>query len=170
MGKLTSYGHDKGLIRCREVVEAAFEAGVQHVVFWGMSEANIHRRDPNEIAHLFSLLKKELRYRLARHEQFRFRIIGSWPEYSTDAELKRLVEELEQRSACYEARQFTVLFVYSGKSELRDAFLRAVASGKPVNETAQECLAWTSFSARSRPNRPHRRERRSTPLGLPAPA
>lgn len=145
LGKLASFGHERGMDRAREVVEAAFDFGIRHVVFWGGSELNLQKRDKSEVAFLFSLLKKELKERLKSGEQTRFRLIGSWQKYTSDTEIGELAKELANKTAEFNDRQFTILLGYSGKSELLEAMQSLVNLGAPVDEAAVRSVLWTGF-------------------------
>ncbi|KKW14060.1 MAG: Isoprenyl transferase [Parcubacteria group bacterium GW2011_GWA2_50_10b] len=122
-------GHTRGLFNCRSITRAAFERGVTHVVLWAASELNLYRRPPNEIMHIFRLLKHELRSRLKNPEEIGFHLCGDWRRFTQDQELFMLADEVQEKSARYTKQQLTVLFGYSGRAELVDAIKKLSASG-----------------------------------------
>lgn len=91
------WGHISGVMNSRAIARAAFEQGVEHVVFWAASEANLRDRPREEIAHLVTLLKRELRRRLEESEEAAFHLCGAWDKILPDSELADLVRALEKR-------------------------------------------------------------------------
>lgn len=143
-GHSTQVGHTYGLFNCRRIADAAFARGVKHVVLWAASESNLHRRDPRETKHIFRLLRKELLYRSKQASQVKvgFHLCGAWQEANSDPELVELVEEAHRRTASHE-KHLTVLFGYSGITELVFAAERAAQAGVITKETIRRHL-WTS--------------------------
>lgn len=124
LGKVGSFGHDQGVIRCIENIQAAFQYGIRHVVFWGASYSNLVERPDEEVSHLVSLVKRELQRRITDddREQTRFRLIGHWREISwIDKELKDLVNQVEKLTARWTEKQFTILFGYDFRMDMEDA-------------------------------------------------
>lgn len=141
-GHSTQVGHIYGLFNCRRIANAAFEHSVEHVVLWVASESNLQKRNPREIKHLFRLLKKELLYRSKQASEIGFHLCGAWQEANSDPELIELVEEAHRRTATCE-KHLTVLFGYSGITELVSAAARAAQVGVVTKETIRKHL-WTS--------------------------
>ena len=137
-------GHTHGLLNCRLITRAAFELGVPHVVLWAASELNLYRRQPYEIKHIFRLLKRELRSRLEKTEEIGFHLCGAWQRFTQDERLAQLVREIHEKSAHHTKQQLTVLFGYSGRAELVDAFVRLSASGDEITEETIRKNLWTS--------------------------
>ena len=135
-------GHTYGLLNCRRIAKAAFERGVEHVVLWAASESNLHKRDPREIAFLFRLLKRELLYRSKRTDEIGFHLCGAWQEVNADLGLVELVEKAHRKTAAHE-KHLTVLFGYSGSTELVLAAEKAAQEGLVTKDSIREHL-WTS--------------------------
>ncbi len=76
--EIAKAAHTRGLANCRTIAQAAFDLGVQHVVLWGASESNLKKRDPQEIAFLYHLLKEELKYSAQEKPDYGFRLCGRW--------------------------------------------------------------------------------------------
>ncbi len=136
-------GHMRGLHNFTTIAEAAFKAGIHHVVLWGASESNLQNREPVEVAYLFALLKDELTRRLEGDEQVRFSLCGAWERYTTDDSLPALVREVESKTAAHTERHLTLLFGYSGITELVEATNRAAHVALPVCRESIEAQLWT---------------------------
>src|SRR3989344_2974204 len=133
-----SGAHERGLRTCREIIQAAFDAGVEHVVLWGASESNIQSRSSTEVYVLVDLLKNELRARIcdAGKEMTRFRICGNWRDYIRDLELDELITQAEKATAKYSCT-LTLLFCYSGETEVSEAYL-SILSGETTPEVLRD--------------------------------
>jgi len=125
-------GHTKGAENSRKIIHAAFEAGVEYVTFWAASELNLQKRESVEIRHLLKLLKEEINYRLKSSEEIRFRLIGNWQKYCQDPELQTLAEQLQNKTAEFTKKHLTILFGYSGRTELIEAFNKALDAKEKV--------------------------------------
>ncbi|MEZ4180689.1 MAG: undecaprenyl diphosphate synthase family protein, partial [Candidatus Doudnabacteria bacterium] len=53
-------GHEVGVERIFECIEAAFREGVEHVTVWTGSYSNLESRTAKEVAVLFMLMQKSL--------------------------------------------------------------------------------------------------------------
>lgn len=141
--RLDTTGHTAGLLNCRRIVRAAFEQGVQHVVLWASSDLNLQRRPPQEIAHIFRLLKHELCHRIRDPEETGFHLCGAWQRFTQDQGLLRLVRMAHEKTARYVTRQLTILFGYSGRTELLEAFAQLSVSGEEVTQETIRGHLWT---------------------------
>jgi undecaprenyl diphosphate synthase len=138
-----SEGHAEGLLNCRVIVEEAFKRGVQHIVLWGASETNLQKRDPQEVEFLYHLLKSELVHRLdEKNGTHGFRICGTWHR-PHDLELIELVERAHVQTSC-SSQVLTLLFGYSGQTELVCAARRAALSEDQINADTIRKHLWTS--------------------------
>jgi len=138
-------GHTMGKQNARRVIRAAFDFGVQNVVFWAASELNLQKREPAEIGHLCCLLKEELRRRLCEPEEVRFRLIGPWQRFCPDEELAGLAATLAEKTVEYEQRQLTILFGYSGRTEMIEAVCSLNRAGEQVTEDSLRNRLWTGY-------------------------
>jgi undecaprenyl diphosphate synthase len=114
-------GHTRGSKNARTIIRRCFNLGIRDVVFWAMSESNIHRRSPTERDHLISLLKDELRRQDKRKERRGFYFCGKWKTRSNDPELEELVAKAHKRTAKYQTQRLTVLFGYRGITDFKQA-------------------------------------------------
>lgn len=128
-GKHHTWGHQRGVIRFREVSTAAFKMGISHFTFWAASEDNLRKRIPEEVQMLVLLLKTELglrdTLRNCQENKINFRVIGSWNDILRDDELLHLIQFLQGKTKKFEHRFLTVLFGYSGIQEMVEAVKEA---------------------------------------------
>ena len=111
--------HSIGLTQQHRILrEAAFESGVQCFVTIWATELNLTRRQPDEVAHLFSLFKAEAAYFASSHGNVRFRSIGNWHPYTSDPEMQEIVSLAEMSTNLREPRVFWLLFGYSGLTDI----------------------------------------------------
>ncbi len=139
-----SIGHARGLVNCRTIAAEAFNLGVEHVVIWAASEANLKNRDSQEIANLFVLLKTELTYRSKQREKIGVHLCGILQKQNgrIDTEFEDLVRGVQQRTAHFD-QHLTILFGYSGVTELVVAAEKAAKEGPPTEASIRKHL-WTS--------------------------
>jgi undecaprenyl diphosphate synthase len=143
-GRSTSEGHTQGLLNCRRIAEEAFDRGVQHVVLWGASESNLQKREPKEIEFLYGLLRTELEYRSKKVNQNQvFRVCGLW-QRPCDIELGEMVERAHARAIQDGDKVLTLLFGYSGKTEIVYAARRAAQMEEGINSDAIQKHLWTA--------------------------
>lgn len=137
--KSAAVGHTQGLKNTRQIFRSAFEAGVVHIAFWAAGKANLEKRDRGEIAHLFTLLKNELRRQIkeGEREQVRLCMCGEWREYTEDPELFDLAEKAQSATAKFTERTLTILMGYSGGADLYHAF--------KAQESARAAIAREEF-------------------------
>lgn len=145
MGYEAIYGHTRGITRLNEVVNAALDCGVEHTAFWAASELNIKRRSEFEVAHLYDLLKKEIKKELQKAPKTRFRLVGNWYSIRPDEELLVLSRSLEQATQHISGRNLAILFGYSGKSEILAAMAELAASGEAVTDESVRRHLATGF-------------------------
>lgn len=114
-------GHSKGRDIADTIINECFASGIRDVVFWAMSESNIHKRGSDERDHLVKLLKEELRRHEQENREIAFRLCGRWQRVVQDPELERLVAEAHERTAQYRHQRLTILFGYRGMTDIQQA-------------------------------------------------
>jgi short-chain Z-isoprenyl diphosphate synthase len=105
-------GHDYGAGKAREVLDWCLELGIEHVTIWGFSSDN-SSRNPDEVAHLFSLFAREAKAligdeRLHRNK-VRVKVIGdieAFPEATKEA-----LRAIETATENYQGREEIVAAV-----------------------------------------------------------
>jgi undecaprenyl diphosphate synthase len=124
-------GHSKGRDVADTVINDCFAMGIRDVVFWAMSESNIHKRSKDERAHLVKLLKEELRRHEKEDRRIGFRLCGKWQRVIADEELETLVKEAHERTTNYHNKRLTVLFGYNGMTDILQAASRVAEKFGP---------------------------------------
>ncbi len=121
-------GHRAGHKKFKEVVEWAFEAGVNTVFFYAFSSEN-WRRDEGEVRYLMQLLKWVLGNDLDELHQknIRLRVIGDVAVLSQ--ELQTLVADAEQRTRDNVRGTVGILLSYGGRGEIVAAVQKALKEG-----------------------------------------
>ncbi|WP_374620176.1 isoprenyl transferase [Devosia sp.] len=149
-GKQRTEGHLEGVKALRRLISLCIRYGVEHVTVFSFSSENWNRpRD--EVNFIFGLLHRFVASDLAMllQNNVRVRIIGS--RDGLDDGLRRLIDDVEVKTALNTGLELIVAFNYGGKSEIVEASRRlaqAVASGrmKPedIDEAAFERALYTS--------------------------
>lgn len=131
-GKPRTEGHIEGVNALRRMVELCIRYGVRHLTVFSFSSEN-WTRPKDEINFIFSLLRRFVASDLQKliAHNVRVRIIGS--RDSLEGSLRRLIEEVEAKTAANTGLNLQVAFNYGGKAEITAAVRRiavAVAAGQ----------------------------------------
>ena len=145
LGKPSTWGHTKGLDAAQTIIDEAFRLGVEHVVFWAASELNLRNRSKMEVDHLFTLLSDEMKSRLKKPDQVKFRLVGAWQQFTTNLELTNLVHELENNTKDIKGKELTILFGYSGKTEMIQAIEALQKSGESITDQSIRNHLWSGY-------------------------
>ena len=149
-GKQRTEGHVEGVKALRRIVDLCIRYGVGHLTVFSFSSEN-WRRPRDEIAFIFSLLHRFVASDLATliQNNVRVKIIGT--RDGLDDSLKRLIDDVEHKTAGNTGLNLIVAFNYGGKAEITEAtrrIARAVAAGqlKPdeITEATVERALYTS--------------------------
>lgn len=140
-GKQRTEGHVEGVKALRRLVDAADRHGVRHLTVFSFSSEN-WRRPRDEVNFIFGLLYRFVASDLAalHRNNVRVRIIGS--KQGLDDGLRRVLGEVEKKTAKNTGLELIVAFNYGGKAELTEATRRiaeSVAAGqlRPEDITEQ---------------------------------
>jgi undecaprenyl diphosphate synthase len=133
-------GHREGAEALRRVVRAAAEFGIEYLTVFGFSSEN-WKRPPEEITDLMGLLRLYLRKEIAEIDSngVRLRVIGDRDRLSAD--IIRLIEDAEERTAGNTRLNLTVALSYGGRAEIVQAaqqLARAVRAGSLDPEDINE--------------------------------
>jgi undecaprenyl diphosphate synthase len=143
-------GHSRGRDTARTIIEGCFSAGVRDVVFWAMSESNIHKRSSQERGHLVELLIAELKRQEEEPEEGTgFFLCGRWRKVVQNQELEDLVHRAHERNKKpgYQKKRLTVLFGYRGITDIKQAAARVCEKYGPEgieNEDLLRSEMWVS--------------------------
>jgi undecaprenyl diphosphate synthase len=140
-------GHQTGVEQFHEVSKALCDFNIPFYTFWGASENNLLKRTKTEVKFLVALLKRALKQEIKKktllRDQVRFRIIGRWDEILNDSELRNIAKTLETETEKFSARNLTLLFGYSGTSEMI-AGIKNLKNGKQsITEKSLHAALWT---------------------------
>lgn len=125
-GKVRTEGHVEGVKALRRLVDLSIRYGIKHLTVFSFSSEN-WRRPRDEVNFIFGLLHRFVASDLATliQNNVRIRIIGSLE--GLDEPLRRLIAEVQGKTAKNTGLELIVAFNYGGKSELTDA-VRAIAA------------------------------------------
>lgn len=139
---LQSYqGHLYGAKALEGILEAAYKLNIQYFSFWIASLDNLRKRPKKEVDYLFQLFERkftELKDNPRVHkEEVRIRIIGFWQEIVPDS-LKKIFEEVENKTKKFSKYNLTFLMGYNGDLEMLEAIKGILVSHEPVNPHLHE--------------------------------
>ncbi|WP_423067917.1 isoprenyl transferase [Devosia sp. CN2-171] len=149
-GKVRTEGHVEGVKALRRLVDLSIRYGIKHLTVFSFSSEN-WRRPRDEVNFIFGLLHRFVASDLATliQNNVRIRIIGS--SKGLDEPLRRLIAEVQSKTANNTGLELIVAFNYGGKSELTEAvqsIAAEVAAGrlKPedITEATVERALYTS--------------------------
>ena len=116
-------GHKRGAEAVRRTVTGAAELGIQYLTLYGFSSEN-WKRPAAEIDDLMGLLRLYLVNEIEELHQkgVRLRVIGQRSRLQAD--IVRLIEHAEQRTAANRRLNLTVALSYGGRAEIAEAARR----------------------------------------------
>lgn len=138
MHSLPEYdGHLAGYNALREVIDGAFEQGVQFVSIYAFSTEN-WKRDKSEVGNLMKLATRAVTSDLKHFldEKIRVRYLGR--REGIGAKLLAAVEKAEEATRSLTGGTLLICFNYGGQQEIADAARKCVEDGlSPQNITEQ---------------------------------
>ena len=135
--------HQRGYANILAITQYMFEQGdenehVEELVIWTASESNLTGRSAEEVRHICTLGKHELRARMRSTEKVAFVMRGAWREFVNDPILDELAQHVETKTAPYVAltkRRITALFGYDGETDVEQAAQKLHDAGiRPTKE------------------------------------
>jgi undecaprenyl diphosphate synthase len=149
-GKMRTEGHVEGVKALRRLVALSISHGIKHLTVFSFSSEN-WRRPRDEVNFIFGLLHRFVASDLASliQNNVRVRIIGD--RNGLDDALRRLIDDVQIKTAGNTGLELIVAFNYGGKGELTEATRRIaaqVAAGtlrvEDIDETTIERALYTS--------------------------
>jgi len=139
-------GHKEGVRAVQDILDAASDAGIEHLTLYAFSTEN-WKRPPQEVAMLMALLRMYLRMFLPklRTRGIRFHHLGA-AEGLPEGILKDL-RALETQTAEHPGMVFHLAVNYGSRLELAHAARRCVEDGlrpEEVDEAALAARLWTA--------------------------
>lgn len=147
------WGHKSGADSAEKVFEKAVQLKIPYFTFWGSSLDNISRRSPEEVSFLFAIFEEYFRKLLTdkkiKENNIRIRVIGRWRDMFPE-NLKRVIEELMEKTKNYSRHHLTLLMAYSGIDEMIVAVQRIAETEyqnsefKKINKDLIKKNLWTN--------------------------
>jgi len=139
-------GHKEGVRAVEEILDAAADAGIQHLSLYAFSTEN-WKRPGLEVAGLMALLRMYLRMFLPklRKKGIRFHHLGSLEGLPTG--IQRDIRDLEEVTAGHSGMVFHLAVNYGSRLEIAQAARRCVEDGLRPDEVTEEALEarlWTA--------------------------
>ncbi|GAB6049216.1 polyprenyl diphosphate synthase [Hydrogenophilus islandicus] len=134
-------GHRRGVEAVRTVVRRCAELGVEQLTLFAFSSEN-WRRPPDEVQFLMGLFRLMLKREVARLDRnaIRLRIIGN--REPLGAELRRLIEAAEAKTAHHTRLTLNVAVNYGGRWDLLQAFNRLLLDHPELAGRVTESDLW----------------------------
>jgi undecaprenyl diphosphate synthase len=149
-GRPRTDGHAEGIKALRRLVELCIRYGVGHLTVFSFSSEN-WSRPADEINFIFGLLRRFVASDLERliQNDVQVRIIGS--RDGLEPSLRRLIEDVEQKTRANTGLKLIVAFNYGGKAEITEAvrrLAREVADGTLLPDAiTEETVASALYTA-----------------------
>jgi len=135
-----SEGHVKGMEALRVVIDALRKRGVSIATAWVFSTEN-WKRSSEEVGKLMSLFRRYLKEESPRFikERMRYRVLGDKSRF--DAELRAMMDELEEKTKDFDGFTFNMAVNYGGRDELVRAVKKIIADGRKPEEIDKELIS-----------------------------
>ena len=135
-------GYEFGIDKAHEVLQWCLELGIPAATIWVLSTDNV-RRDPEEVAHLMTLFRREARKLSVdpriHGNRVRVRAIGQHTDFPPD--VLWALRELEENTAGYDGMRLNIAVGYGGREEITDAvqtyLVKQAQAGRSLGEVAQ---------------------------------
>jgi undecaprenyl diphosphate synthase len=138
-------GHLAGYNAIKEVVQAAFDAGIQYVSAYSFSTEN-WKRSEQEVSKLMGLVLRLLTADLHMFEEnnIRLRILGTRDRL--DDRIIKAIESAEAQTANNTKGTLALCFNYGGQLEIADAVKKIVQSGVSADDITPELIAQNLYA------------------------
>ncbi len=119
-GQRPAFGHQKGTMVAKQIVEVALEAGVQFLTLYAFSSENWSRPE-DEVNELMVLMRAYLTSEVDKliANGIRLKVIGSRQKLPQD--IRELIEEVERKTACCQRLTLIMAISYGGREEIARA-------------------------------------------------
>lgn len=138
-------GHLAGYNAIKEVVQAAFDAGIQYVSAYSFSTEN-WKRSEQEVSKLMGLVLRLLTADLHMFEEnnIRLRILGTRDRL--DDRIIKAIESAEAQTANNTKGTLALCFNYGGQLEIADAVKKIAQSGVSAGDITPELIAQNLYA------------------------
>jgi undecaprenyl diphosphate synthase len=117
-------GHYEGAQRFEELVNIAFDAGVESITFWGSSVNNLKKRPLKEKVALLDIYEKYFKKLISDPRIFKdnikINVIGKWQEQFPE-KLKKLLQEGITKTSSHTGLNLNFLLAYNGDDDIIEA-------------------------------------------------
>ena len=122
-------GHKAGAKVVEQICEDAYNLGIKYLTVYAFSTEN-WKRSAKEVTGIMNLLRNYLRDCIERASKnnMRVRIIGD--KSALDEDIVERIDELEEKTACYDGLNFTIALNYGGRDERVRAVRKIAADAK----------------------------------------
>lgn len=137
-------GHQRGVDSVRSIIKACIKRGVSYLTLFAFSSEN-WRRPPEEVSLLMQLFMKALEREVSKlHENgICLRVIGDRSRF--DAELNRLIDAAEARTAANTQLTLTIAANYGGRWDVAQAVSRLLREQPGVAASGMDESALTPY-------------------------
>ncbi|MEK7565194.1 MAG: polyprenyl diphosphate synthase [Patescibacteria group bacterium] len=133
-------GHEHGARALKQITKDIFAIGIKYFTFWASSEDNIKKRDPQEVAFYFKLVKmafKDFEKDSYMHDnQIKVDFLGSW-EAMFPEDIKEILYRIKEKTKNYNKHFLTFLLAYNGTSEMLKAIEKLSKDNPTVKPTPE---------------------------------
>lgn len=149
-----NFGHKAGAKTVEQICEDAHDLGIKYLTVYAFSTEN-WKRSVEEVTGIMNLLRNYLVDCIERASKnnMRVRIIGD--RTALDKDIVEKIEELEEKTACYDGLNFTIALNYGGRDEIRRAVTKIAEdarSGKLLESNIDESLISSYLDTRDMPD------------------
>ena len=136
-------GHKAGLNRMVDLLEHAYDRGVEYVTVYALSTENLNR-PKIELEGLYELIRTRFEPLLERifSRGIKLKILGDLSLLPED--VQETLRRAEKRSEHFEGKGFNIALAYGARAELVRAVNLAVEKGEKVTEESLSALLYTT--------------------------
>ena len=130
-----SFGHQQGVARMMDLMERAYELGVEYVTVYALSTENL-KRPQEELEGLYNLVRNRFvdGIRKICEKGVRLRVIGEVELLPKD--IQEIIRKVEAETAHFEGKGVNVALAYGARAEIVRAANQALSEGKLLTEEA----------------------------------
>lgn len=133
-------GHEAGAKNLEKLIDFAQKQGIQCLSVWGSSIDNLKKRPLQEKKALLDIYTRYFKQMLESPEiaknEVRINVIGRWEEQFPES-LRKVIQEMIDKTRHYEKRLLNFLLAYSGTDEMVEA----------MQKISDTCQAGTKITA-----------------------
>ncbi len=139
-----SMGHNKGVERVEDMIEAGIDFGVKYMSFYAFSTEN-WKRDKEEVDHLFGMIHTfhEKKFPKLMKQGICLKFIGSRKNLPVD--LLVAINTMESESSNNQNMIVNIAFNYGGRLEIVETINHLIEEG--VNEVSEELINDNLYTA-----------------------